>query len=184
MTDLADRCRPIELLLTDVDGVLTDGRIIYSERGDETKEFHVRDGAGLKLWVRLGKKSGIVTGRTSDIVRRRAAELEMAVCIQGCDDKRAAVERILKDLRLAPRQAAFVGDDLVDLGAMAACGLAVAVADACPEVRESAHAMTAAAGGRGAVREAIELILRHQGLWADVVAKHRRGGGHDPAFVP
>jgi len=182
--DLAERCRAIELLLTDVDGVLTDGRIIYTERGDEIKEFFVRDGSGLKQWVKLGKKSGIVTGRKSDLVRRRAAELDMAVCIQGCDDKRLAVEKVLKEMGLRPEQAAFVGDDFVDLGAMDLCGLAIAPSDASADAIAAADLVTQAAGGRGAVREAIELILRHQGVWANVIEKHRRGGGQDPAIVP
>ncbi|MBX9679781.1 MAG: HAD hydrolase family protein [Gemmataceae bacterium] len=182
--ELAERCRPIELLLLDVDGVLTDGRIIYTERGDEIKEFHVRDGSGLKQWVRLGKKSGIVTGRRSELVQRRAAELDMAVCIQGCAEKRSAVERILSELGLRPEQAAFMGDDFVDLGAMDLVGLAIAPADASDDVLAAAHLVTAAPGGRGAVREAIELMLRVQGIWAETLAKHRRGGGQDPAIVP
>jgi 3-deoxy-D-manno-octulosonate 8-phosphate phosphatase (KDO 8-P phosphatase) len=182
--DLAERCRPIELLLMDVDGVLTDGRIIYTERGDEIKEFHVRDGSGLKQWVKLGRKSGIVTGRKSDLVRRRAAELDMVVCIQGCDDKRTAVERTLKEMGLRPEQAAFVGDDFVDLGAMDVVGLAIAPADASEDAKAAAQFVTKALGGRGAVREAVEMILRVQGLWTDVLAKHRRGGGQDPAIVP
>jgi 3-deoxy-D-manno-octulosonate 8-phosphate phosphatase (KDO 8-P phosphatase) len=174
------RCRQIEMLLLDVDGVLTDGRIVYADNGMEIKSFHVRDGSGLKIWQREGKRAGIITGRRSQVVEVRAAELGLEPVIQGAADKLAAFETILAQAGLPCEHAAYIGDDLPDLPVLCRCGLAVAVADACPEVTARAHYVTRAAGGHGAVREAIELILRAQGRWQRVVeqqlmAKAERG---------
>jgi 3-deoxy-D-manno-octulosonate 8-phosphate phosphatase (KDO 8-P phosphatase) len=170
---LAQRCAAIEVLILDVDGVLTDGGIVYGNDGNEVKRFHVRDGAGLKLWHRAGKRTGIVTGRTSKLVETRAAELGIDLMIQGADDKLSAFRRLLKRADAVPRNVCYVGDDLPDLPPLCHCGLAVAVADACPEVRESAHYITRAAGGRGAVREIIEVLLRRQGAWQGAVDRLR-----------
>jgi 3-deoxy-D-manno-octulosonate 8-phosphate phosphatase (KDO 8-P phosphatase) len=170
---LAERCAGIELLVLDVDGVLTDGRIIYSDAGTEIKQFHVRDGSGLKLWHWLGKKAGIITGRTSRLVEVRAAELDIEHVIQGATEKPAGFHRILEQTGLRADQACFVGDDLPDMPVMLASGLAVAVADGCAEARSIAHYITRTAGGRGAVREVIELILQQQGLWQRAVARYR-----------
>lgn len=170
---LAQRCAAIELLVLDVDGVLTDGRIIYSDAGTEVKEFHVRDGSGLKLWHWLGKHAAIITGRSSRIVDVRAAELDVKTVIQGSPDKLPAFRRVLADLGLKAEQAAYVGDDLPDLPVLLECGLALAVADACPEARAAAQYVTNVAGGRGAVREVIELILSAQGLWNKAVERYR-----------
>src|SRR5436190_2240930 len=159
-----DRCLPIELLLVDVDGVLTDGSIIYGDQGAELKAFFVRDGTGLKLWTGLGKQAGIITGRRSAVVERRAAELGLSIVVQGAGDKLEALATVLAEQRLGPEQVCYVGDDLPDVPVLAHCGLAVAVADACQEARATAHYVTRALGGRGAVREVIELILRAQGL--------------------
>jgi 3-deoxy-D-manno-octulosonate 8-phosphate phosphatase (KDO 8-P phosphatase) len=167
---LAQRCSSITLLLLDVDGVLTDGSIIYADDGTEIKAFHVRDGSGLTFWHRAGKKSGIITGRTSKLVARRAAELGISVVVQGSANKSADLARILDQEKLRPEEVCFVGDDLPDVPALRQCGLAVAVADACAEVRELAHYVTQCPGGRGAVREVIEVILRAQGLWRAIVA--------------
>jgi 3-deoxy-D-manno-octulosonate 8-phosphate phosphatase (KDO 8-P phosphatase) len=172
---LAQRCADIQLLVLDVDGVLTDGRIIYSDAGSEVKEFHVRDGSGLKLWHWLGKHAAIITGRTSRIVEVRAAELDVKHVIQGTPDKLPAFRRVLGELGLRAEQAAYVGDDLPDVPVMLECGLAIAVADACPETRAVAHYITNASGGRGAVREAIERILSAQGLWNKVLDRYVRG---------
>lgn len=169
---LAQRCAGIELLVLDVDGVLTDGRIIYSDAGTEVKEFHVRDGSGLKLWHWLGKRAAIITGRTSRIVEVRAAELDVQTVVQGAPDKLPALQRVLTDLGLRVDQAGYVGDDLPDVPALRACGLAAAVADACSEAKAAAHYVTTAAGGRGAVREVIELVLRAQGLWNKAVERY------------
>lgn len=167
---LQERCSSIALLLLDVDGVLTDGGILYSDAGTESKAFHIRDGAGLKLWAQAGKKSGIVTGRTSSIVMCRAAELNISILVQGTSDKLAELRKILAEQNLRPEEVGFVGDDLPDVPIMRQCGLAVAVADACAEAKAVAHYVTQTGGGKGAVRETIELILRAQGLWQRTIA--------------
>lgn len=168
-TPLAERCAGIELLLLDVDGVLTDGGIVYADHGVEVKTFHVRDGSGLKVWHLAGKRSAIVTGRTSRLVEIRAQELGVGLVIQGAADKRAALERVLAESRVSAAQICAVGDDLPDVPVLRRCGLAAAVADACPEARAAAHYVTRRPGGRGAVREVVELVLRGQGRWTPVI---------------
>jgi 3-deoxy-D-manno-octulosonate 8-phosphate phosphatase (KDO 8-P phosphatase) len=170
---LEERCRRIDMLVLDVDGVLTDGGIIYGDNGVELKQFHVRDGSGLKIWQYVGKRAAIISGRTSRVVEVRAAELGIAPVYQGAAEKMPAYRRLLADGGLRPEQVCFVGDDVPDLPLLLHCGLAVAVADACAEARAAAHHVTAAAGGRGAVREVIELVLRCQGLWQPVVDRFR-----------
>lgn len=168
---LAERCRRIELLVIDVDGVLTDGGIVYDDGGAETKTFHVRDGAGVRIWQMLGKRSAILSGRRSPVVERRAQEMGVDRVIQGASEKLPAFAELLAQERLAAGQACFVGDDLPDLPVLRNCGLAVAVPDACPEARQAAHFVTRTAGGEGAVRETVELILRCQGLWQGLVER-------------
>jgi YrbI family 3-deoxy-D-manno-octulosonate 8-phosphate phosphatase len=168
---LRERCLGIDWLVLDVDGVLTDGGIIYADDGRELKQFHVRDGSGLKIWQYLGKKSAILTGRSSTIVDRRAAEIGVEVVIQGATDKMPAYRRLLQGHGLQPHQVCYIGDDAPDLPVMRNCGLAVAVADACPDVLGVAHHVTRAAGGRGAVRETLEMILRCQGLWQKLLER-------------
>lgn len=170
---LVARLQRIELLVLDVDGVLSDGRIIYSDAGAELKAFHVRDGSGLKLWEREGKKSAIITGRRSPIVERRAKELGVEMVVQGADDKHASLRRVLEALQLSADQACAMGDDIVDAGMMRACGLAATPADANDEAKAVADFVTAARGGRGAVREVIEWILRAQGRWQAIAARYR-----------
>ncbi len=170
---LEARCGRIEMLLLDVDGVLTDGGIIYGDNGLELKKFHVRDGSGLKIWQYVGKRTGIITGRTSQVVAVRAAELGIDPVYQGAAEKLPAFRRLLAETGLCPEQVCFIGDDVPDLSVLVNCGLAVAVADACPEVRVAAHHVTRRAGGRGAVRETIELILRCQGHWQRIVERFR-----------
>ena len=175
---LRERCTRIELLVLDVDGVLTDGSIIYGDNGVEVKAFHVRDGSGLKAWQLSGKRTAVITGRTSRVVDVRAAELGLSPVFQGAGDKWAAYRQILASGPWEPEQVCVMGDDLPDLPLLADCGLAVAVADACPEVRAAAHYVTRAAGGRGAVREAIEVIMHCQGSWPSMVQRFaRRGSG-------
>lgn len=171
--DLIAKCARIEMLVLDVDGVLTDGRIVYTDAGAELKAFHVRDGSGLKLWTALGKKVGIITGRNSSIVDRRAKELDIACVIQGAADKKAALVTMLKTASVNAEVACAIGDDIVDVPVMRACGVAVAVADACTEAKEDADYVTLAKGGRGAVRETIEWLLRAQGHWQSIVARYR-----------
>jgi 3-deoxy-D-manno-octulosonate 8-phosphate phosphatase (KDO 8-P phosphatase) len=170
---LAERCAVIELLVLDVDGVLTDGGIIYSDNGLELKAFHVRDGSGLKIWEHVGKRAAIITGRTSPIVEVRAAELGIKAVVQGALEKMPAFRELLATGGWRPEQVCYVGDDIPDLPLLRCSGLSVAVADACPEVIAEAHYVTCAAGGRGAVREVIELILRCQGRWRPVVERFR-----------
>ena len=166
----ADRFARIQLLVLDVDGVLTDGRIVYTDAGQEIKAFHVRDGSALKFWRRAGGRVAILSGRSSAAVVRRAAELGIDPVVQGADEKLPALGRILKETGLRPDQVCAVGDDLPDLPVLTRCGLAVAVADAAPEVRAAAHFVTPSPGGRGAVREAVEWLMRGQGTWDRVVA--------------
>jgi YrbI family 3-deoxy-D-manno-octulosonate 8-phosphate phosphatase len=169
---LAKRCQPIELILADVDGVLTDGSIIFNNEGIETKRFHIRDGLAIKLWQNAGGRFGVVTGRNSHIVNLRAAELGIQIVRQGTEQKLAAMREIAAQLELELEQICYIGDDLPDLPAMRLAGLGVAVADGCPEVRQAAHYVTTVAGGRGAVRETIELILKNQQRWHDLIQKY------------
>ena len=165
MKTLRERCTGIELLIVDVDGVLTAGGIAYGSSDLEIKQFHVRDGSGLHLWHRAGKRSGIITGRSSPMVERRAAELGVGFVVQGAAEKEAAYRRLLAEAAVNDEAVCYVGDDLPDVSPLRLCGLAVAVADACAEARTVAHYITRTAGGCGAVRETIELILRCQGHW-------------------
>src|SRR5262245_29748057 len=166
---LQHRCAGVDLLVLDVDGVLTEGGIVYGALGREAnlevKAFHVRDGSGLKLWHMAGKHSAIITGRSSPLVEVRASELGVERVIQGAADKGTALRQLLAATGTPPRAICYIGDDVPDVPAMRQVGLAVAVADACAEARAVAHYITRAAGGRGAVREAIERILRCQGRW-------------------
>jgi 3-deoxy-D-manno-octulosonate 8-phosphate phosphatase (KDO 8-P phosphatase) len=175
MDDLAAierRASRIKLLLLDCDGVLTDGRLWLTEDGDEQKTFNTHDGLGLSLWHRAGLKSGIITGRHSKALTRRASELGVEFVRQGDPDKTEAFEEVLRLAGVAESDVAFVGDDLTDIPIMRRAELAVAVADAVAETRSVAHYVTRAEGGRGAVREVIELILKSQGRWQDLVDEY------------
>ena len=172
MDDLASierRASRIKLLLMDCDGVLTDGRLWLTDDGDEQKSFNTHDGLGLSLLHRAGIKSGIITGRSSRAMARRAQELGIEFVRQGSPDKIAAFEQLLKEAGVDESEVAFVGDDLPDIPVMNRAELAVAVADAVEETRAVAHYVTRAKGGRGAVREVIEIILKSQGRWHDLV---------------
>ncbi len=169
---LDQRCQAIELILSDVDGVLTSGELIFDNQGIETKQFHIRDGLGIKLWQRAGYKFGLVTGRSSHIVKVRAAELGIEIVRQTAEDKLPASQEIIDQLGLDPKQVCYIGDDLPDLPAVQAVGLGVAVADACPELRQSAHFVTTHGGGKGAVRETVEMILKAQKRWDDLIQKY------------
>jgi 3-deoxy-D-manno-octulosonate 8-phosphate phosphatase (KDO 8-P phosphatase) len=171
-TDLAVRAAAIELLLLDVDGVLTDGSVIYADDGTELKRFHVRDGSGLKLWRVAGKRVAIVSGRRSAAVERRAVELGIWLVLQGREEKLAAFAEVLATTGLKPEQVCAIGDDLPDIPVMRQCGLAIAVADACAETRAVANFVTSVPGGRGAVREAIEWLLKLQGRWDELTARY------------
>jgi len=174
-TVVARRAKKIRLLLLDVDGVLTDGSIsLLSEgqgRAREIKTFNSLDGAGLRLAKMVGLRTGIITGRKSAAVTARGRELDMDFVVQDAFQKLPAFEKILRRARLKPEQVCFVGDDVTDLPVMARVGLAVAVANAHPEAKKRAHYVTRAAGGHGAVREVIDLILRAQGKYAAIVRR-------------
>ncbi|HLN97300.1 MAG TPA: HAD family hydrolase [Pyrinomonadaceae bacterium] len=163
------RAARVKLLLMDCDGVLTDGRLWLTEDGAEQKSFNTHDGLGLSLLHQAGLKSGIITGRDSRAVARRAAELGIEFVRQGNPEKVAAFEQILQRAGIDENEVAFVGDDLTDIPLMQRVELAVAVADAVAETRSVAHYVTQAEGGRGAVREVIELVLKSQGRWQDLV---------------
>lgn len=144
----------------DCDGVLTDGRLYFSERGEELKVFHVRDGQGLAMWHKAGFKSGIISGRDAGpIIQKRADELGIDYVRTGSRDKIRDFEEIIADAGVSAEEVAFVGDDVGDIDLMKAVGLAVAVLDAMPEVKEAAHLVTEKSGGYGAVREVTDLLL-------------------------
>ena len=169
---LDERCQQIELVLSDVDGVLTDGSVIFDNQGIETKRFHIRDGMGIVLWQRAGKQFGIISGRTSQIVKLRAAELDIDIVRQGFENKLAVMQEILEQLHLTPQQSCYIGDDLPDLAPVKYAGVGVAVADAVADLRDAADYVTQVGGGQGAVRELIERILKAQHCWDDVVRKY------------
>jgi len=156
---LADRCKKIKLLLLDVDGVLTDGRLYFGPDGEAFKVFHVHDGYGLKLWHDAGFRSGIISGRNSDIVSRRASQLGMHLVYQGNDDKLSALAEISAEAQVSADEIAFVGDDVLDVPVFEKVGLAVAVVDANEAAKQVAHYITKIEGGRGAVREVIDMLL-------------------------
>lgn len=170
--NLEARCQQVELILSDVDGVLTDGGIMFNNQGIESKKFHVRDGLGIHLWQRAGHRFGILTARSSHIVRVRAAELGVEIVRQGFHDKLPTAQDVIREAGLTPEQVCYIGDDLTDLAVMRHVGLAVAVADAVPEVREAAAYTTRLSGGQGAVRETIEWLLKGKEQWEEIVRRY------------
>jgi YrbI family 3-deoxy-D-manno-octulosonate 8-phosphate phosphatase len=173
--DVDERCQAIELILSDVDGVLTDGRVAYDNQGIESKQFHIRDGMGIRLWHKAGHPFGLVTLRSSHVVRARASELGIEIVRQGVADKLATMEEIREELDLRPEQVCYVGDDLPDVLSLRRAGLGVAVADACPEARDAADYVTRSLGGGGAIRETIERILKSQLRWNDLIQPYLGG---------
>lgn len=165
------KAKQIVLLLLDVDGVLTDGRIILDDRGVETKHFHVRDGQGIALLLRAGIQVGIISSRSSQSVRHRAKELGIALVRQGVRNKLAAYDAIKRRHALKDHQIAYMGDDIIDLTILRRVGLAVSVADGWPDLRSTVDYVTWARGGEGAVREIAELLLKAQGKWAIALAQ-------------
>jgi len=162
----------IKLLLLDVDGVMTDGRIIYLNDGGEAKAFDVKDGHGLKLIQRAGIQVGIITGRQSGIVTRRAAELGIELVYQGAKDKMQPFMEILEKLGLKASEVAYVGDDLVDLPVMRLVGFSVTVADASDDIKPYVDLVTSRPGGRGAVREVCDFLLKQSSLWTSVTSRY------------
>ena len=157
--DVEERSKRVKLLLMDCDGVLTDGRLYFSENGEELKTFHVRDGQGIVSWHRAGFKSGIISGRNSKIVDVRGAELGIEFVRQGVSDKLTVCRELAHLTGVDLDEIAFVGDDSPDVEVMKAVGFAAAVADAVDEVKDAAHFKTKKKGGRGAVREIVDLLL-------------------------
>jgi 3-deoxy-D-manno-octulosonate 8-phosphate phosphatase (KDO 8-P phosphatase) len=172
LAEIERRAARVKLLLMDCDGVLTDGRITLLENGDEEKSFHTRDGHGLVLLHRAGLSSGIISGRTSSLVERRARELGMRYVRQGTWDKIKDFNELLAEAGVTEHEVAFVGDDVTDIPLMQRSELAIAVADAVPETRAAAHYVTELPGGHGAVREVTELILKAQGRWSELMKRY------------
>jgi YrbI family 3-deoxy-D-manno-octulosonate 8-phosphate phosphatase len=171
---LTNLCANIELILSDVDGVMTDGGIRLVDDGQQMMKFHIRDGMGVRLWREAGKRFGIVTGRNLEAIRRRAADLWLDIIKLGIDDKLPAVDALAAEFGLSREQICYIGDDLLDLATIRAVGLGVAVADAVEDVRRAAKYVTSVPGGEAPVREVIELILKNTGRWDAVM---RRYGG-------
>jgi len=163
----------IELILSDVDGVMTDGGIQLLDDGQQFVKFHIRDGMAVRLWREAGKRFGILTGRNLESIRRRAADLWLDIVRLGVDDKLPAVDALAAELGLARHQVCYIGDDLLDLATIRAVGLGVAVADAVEDVRHAAKYVTSVPGGQAPVREVVELILKNTGRWEEVLARYR-----------
>ena len=170
--DIRERAIRIKLLILDVDGVLTDGGIIVTPEGEESKVFNVRDGLGIRLLQQAGIEVALLTGRSSRAVACRAAELGIEMVAQGSLNKMDAYEEMLRKRKLRDPEVAYVGDDLVDIPVLRRVGLAVAAASATPAVHSCCHASTRNSGGQGAVREVCELLIQAQGRWEEVVAPY------------
>lgn len=167
-----ERARRVKLMIFDVDGVLTDGGLRYGPDGELIKTFNVLDGHGIKLLQQSGVKTAIISARQSPIVARRAADLGIAILMQGVHDKRSAFERTATEAGVTPDACGFMGDDVIDLPVMTRVGFAVSVPNGHPEVRSRAHYVAEAAGGRGAVREVCDFILRAQGNYDAALAPY------------
>lgn len=177
---LLESLKAVKAVILDVDGVLTDGGIYYDPTGREIKRFHVADGLGIELLRHAGLRVAILSGRVSEALTRRAAELKVAECYQGVRDKKAQIEKLRQQWQVKADELLYVGDDLNDLPAFEAVGVCVAVANAAAEVRERAHYTTGAPGGNGAVREVCEWLLKARGEWEQAIEKYlqsRREGG-------
>ncbi|AFJ02653.1 3-deoxy-D-manno-octulosonate 8-phosphate phosphatase [Methylophaga frappieri] len=172
MQDILARAKQIKLLIFDVDGVLTDGRIIIGDDGQEYKAFHSRDGHGMRLLQYTGVEIGIITGRTSKTVEHRMQNLGINHVYQGQKVKLPAFEELTAKLGINPEQCAYVGDDWVDLSIMSRAGLSIAVQDADARTKQHAHWITPSCGGQGAAREVCELIMEAQGTLQDQFERH------------
>jgi 3-deoxy-D-manno-octulosonate 8-phosphate phosphatase (KDO 8-P phosphatase) len=170
--ELEKKIEPIKLVLMDCDGVLTDGRITLLPEGDEQKTFHTRDGHGIVLLHRAGIRTGIISGRKSSLVERRALELGMTYLRQGTWDKIKDFDEILCEANIEAFEVAYIGDDVTDIPLMERAGFAVAVADAVEETKDAAHYVTKLAGGFGAVREVADLILQRQDHWVELMKRY------------
>lgn len=166
---LIEIAKNINFLIMDVDGVLTDGGIIIDNKGNELKSFHVRDGHGIKMLIREGINVALITGRSSKVVERRAHELGITEVFQKCYDKRKAYHKLLKKYSLNDYEVAYIGDDIVDIPLLKRVGFPVVVADADKEVKATALMVTKKGGGRGAVREVCDFILKAKGRWQAIL---------------
>ena len=162
---LQKAAKRVRLLILDVDGVLTDGRIVLDNEGNEFKSFHVRDGHGIKMLVKAGIHVAIITGRYSKVVERRAQELGIADVFQRCYAKTAALEHLMEKYGLSEEEVAYMGDDVVDVPVLKRVGMPVAVSDATDEAKDYAAVITKNRGGGGAVREICDFLLKAKGLW-------------------
>jgi len=178
MISIKERALRIKLLAMDVDGVLTDGRIILGNDGEELKSFNVHDGLGITLAHKAGLRTAIITGRESEIVRRRGAELKIVDIHQKVSNKDLCIQNLLAKYNLRIEEVAFIGDDLNDVPLFLKVGLAVTVADAMPEAKQYTHLKTKAKGGCGAVRELITYILKEQGKWDQLVEGYVQSPSH------
>lgn len=176
LSSLAERAQQVRLIALDVDGVLTDGLLFFGQAGEALKAFHVHDGLGISLAHDAGIQTAIITGRTSEMVKMRAAELKIGDLCQGSVDKVITMERLIAKYRLNFGQICYVGDDLNDLPLLERVGLACAVGNAVDEVKAASHFTASLPGGKGAVRQIIEMILKSQGKWENAVAAYRRSG--------
>lgn len=167
-----ERAKRVKVIVFDVDGVMTDGRLILGDDGQEYKSFHSLDGLGMKLLRATGVQMAIITGRTSKVVIKRAENTGIAHFYQGVDDKLAAFNELVKTLGISPEECAFMGDDVVDLPPMRKSGFAITVPSAMPLVKQYAHYMTTLPAGRGAVREVCEFIMRAQGTFDAQMARY------------
>ena len=172
--DVLDRASRIKLLILDVDGVLTDGRIVLGNYGDELKFFDIHDGHGAVMLERAGIKTVIISGRKSRINVKRAKEMRVLKVYQNAHDKLKAFEKVLKKFHVAPEETCYIGDDLIDLPVLRRVGLSVAVQNAVEEVKKTAHYVTERSGGRGAVREVTDLLLKTQNRWDELMERYRR----------
>ena len=173
-TDLLQKAQPIKLVAFDIDGIMTDGRLYFTSLGDEIKAFNVKDGLGLNLLRKSGVEVAIITGRTSELVNRRARDLKIGKLIQGREDKKIALQELMAQENLSAEQIAYMGDDLPDLPAIRHAGLGVTVADALPIVKQHADLITEANGGEGAVREFCDWLLQAQGNLEKVLEPYLR----------
>jgi 3-deoxy-D-manno-octulosonate 8-phosphate phosphatase (KDO 8-P phosphatase) len=167
-----DKLKKIKLLIMDVDGVMTDGRIIMDDDGREMKNFNVRDGHGIKVLQRFGIKVALLTGRQSKVVMHRAKDLDINDVYQKVFNKKEVFEKIIKKHKISADEAAFIGDDIIDIPVLNRVGFSVAVADAIEVVKKSADYVTKNKGGNGAVREVCEMILQAQGKWPEIAARY------------
>lgn len=169
MDSIFRKAKKIRLLLLDVDGILTDGRILYNEKGQEIKCFHIQDGQGIRWLLREGVEVGFLSGRSSRAVEMRARELRVSFVFQGIKDKIKIFEKLLQKTKLNPKQVSFMGDDFMDLPLLKKVGLSISVSNGHPLVQKKVDYVTRTAGGFGAVREVSELILRAQGKWDSIL---------------